>query len=113
MSIYNNNRFTPGNKGNMRLFLNKAFIRQYYKKFNTSQTNEDDLCGCIPPRANSTKQGWNDSSQTDNMRISQRIKIGLGSRIIYGNRFNPVTINYLGGWEGQPGGSFRPPRNKF
>ena len=38
MTRYNNNRFTPGNKGNLRLFLGKAFIRQYYQTFNTTQT---------------------------------------------------------------------------
>ena len=123
MSRYNNNRFTPGNKGNLRLFMNKAFIRQYYQTFNTSQTfdniltaddiTEGTLCGCIPPRSNLNKQGWNDSSQTENNSFSQKVKRGLGSRITYGNQFKPITINYLGGWEGQPGGSLRPPRNNF
>jgi hypothetical protein len=99
MSTYNNNRYTPGNKANLRLFMNKAFIRQYYQAFNISQTfdiittgsqlTNDDLCGCIQQKSNAIKQGWNDPSQTENMR------------------------NYLGGWEGQPGGQFRPLRNKF
>jgi hypothetical protein len=123
MSTYNNNRFTPGNKGNLRLFMNKAFIRQYYQAFNTNQLyenigNADDitegtLCGCIPPRANPIKQGWNDPSQTENKRISQILTGSLGGRTTYGNCNNPVKTNYLGGWEGQPGGLPRPLRNKF
>jgi hypothetical protein len=123
MTRYNNNRFTPGNKGNLRLFLGKAFIRQYYQTFNTTQTfdninNSDDitegtLCGCIPPRANPIKQGWNDPSQTENTRIAQVITGTLGGRTTYGNFYKPVTLNYLGGWEGQPGGSPRPLRNRF
>jgi hypothetical protein len=123
MTRYNNSRFTPGNKGNLRLFMNQAFIKQYYHAFNTNQTfdninNADDitrgaLCSCITQRATSIKQGWNDPSQTENKRISQILTGTLGGKITYGNFYKPVTINYLGGWEGQPGGLPRPLRNKF
>jgi len=117
MTRYNNNRFTPGNKGNLRLFINKAFIRQYYQTFdninNTKYITEDTLCGCIPPRTNPIKQGWNDPSQTENIRIAKAITTTLGGRTTYGNFYKPVTINYLGGWEGQPGGLPRPLRNRF
>jgi len=123
MSTYNNSRFTPGNKGNLRLFINKAFIRQYYRQFNTTQTfdninNADDitegtLCGCIQQRANLIKQGWNDPTQTENARISNILTGTLGGRTTFGNMNSPANIDKLGGWEGQPGGSFRPPRNKY
>jgi hypothetical protein len=123
MTRYNNNRFTPGNKANLRGFIDKDFIRQYYQAFNSSQTfdninNADDitegtLCGCILPQANALKQGWNDPSQIENLRIAQAITGTLGGRITFGNFYKPVSINYLGGWEGQPGGSPRPLRNKF
>ena len=123
MTIYNNNRFTPGNKGNLRQFIQKQYIRQYYRSFNTAQTfeninNADDitegaLCGCIQQRANNIKQGWNDPSQTENIRIAQILTGTLGGRITFGNSNNPVTVNYLGGWEGQPGGLPRPLRNRF
>ena len=123
MTRYNNNRFTPGNKGNLRGFINKQFIKQYYRNFNITQTfdtinNADDidegtLCSCIPPQANPIKQGWNDPSQTQNNRISQAITGTIGGKITYGNRNKPIIINYLGGWEGQPGGSPRPLRNRF
>jgi hypothetical protein len=114
MSTYNNNRFTPGNKGNLRLFMNKQFIRQYYKTFNLLNDDiKDSLCGCIEQRANLTKQGLNDPSQTENIRISQILTGTLGGRTTFGNFNKPVATNYLGSWEGQPGGSIRPPRNKF
>jgi hypothetical protein len=123
MSTYNNNRFTPGNKANLRSFINKALIRQYYRAFNTTQTtdninNADDitegtLCGCIQQKANNIKQGWNNPSQTENTRIAQILTGTLGGRTTFGNFNRPVTINYLGSWEGQPGGSLKPLRNKF
>jgi hypothetical protein len=123
MSTYNNNRFTPGNKGNLRLFINKEFIRQYYRTFNDTQefdniNNADDitdgsLCGCIQQKANLTKQGWNDPSQTENNRVARILTGTLGGRTTYGNFNRAVNVNYLGSWEGQPGGSFRPMRNKF
>ena len=123
MTRYNNNRFTPGNKGNLRLLINKEFIKHYYQAFNTNQlydniNNADDitegtLCSCIPQQANPIKQGWNDPSQTQNNRVAQAITGTLGGKITYGNRNKPIIINYLGGWEGQPGGSPRPLRNRF
>ena len=123
MTRFNNSRFTPGNKANLRAFLNKSFIRQYYQSFNIAQTFDvittgsqlasDDLCGCIQPRYNKVKQGWNDNSQTENNRIAHAVTETLGGKITFGNFNNPVTINYLGGWEGQPGGLPRPLRNKF
>jgi len=123
MSTYNNNRFTPGNKANMRLFIDKEFIRQYYRSFNTSQTfdninngdqtSDDTLCGCIQQKVNLTKQGWNDPSQTENNRISQILTGSLGGKTTFGNFNRPVNVNYLGSWEGQPGGSIKPLRNKF
>ena len=111
MTRYNNNRFTPGNKGNQRLILNKEYIKQYYQLFNN--INDDLLCTCVQNRFNQIKQGWNDPSQTENVRIAQTITSSLGGRITFGNFYNPVALNYLGGWEGQPGGTRKPLRNKF
>lgn len=117
MTRYNNNRFTPGNKSNLRLFMNNAFIKQYYHKVdninNSDNITDKPICGCIQQRISLFKQGWNDSSQTDNRRISQALAGNLGGKTTYGNLNTPVTINYLGGWEGQPGGLQRPPRNTF
>ena len=115
MTGYNTNGFTPGRKSNLRLFINQAYIQQFYR---TNQTFENinyadkTFCGC-QPQANKTKQGWNDPSQTENKRISQILTGTLGGKITFGNFYKPVTINYLGGWEGQPGGLPRPLRNRF
>ena len=114
MLTYNNNRFTPGNKSNLRLFINQEFIKQYYGTFNSINNDiKDSLCGCIQQRANFKKQGWNDPSQPENNRISQILTGTLGGKTTFGNFNRPVTVNNLGSWEGQPGGSFKPPRNKF
>jgi hypothetical protein len=123
MSTFNNNRFTPGNKGNLRKFINKEYIKQYYKNFNESQlqqniSNSDDitddnLCNCIQPRVNLLKQGYNDPSQIENIRIARALTGTLGGRITFGNFNVAVNLGLLEGWEGQPGGLPRPIRNKF
>lgn len=74
---------------------------------------QDILCGCTPNQANAVKQGWNDPSQTENTRIARAVTGTLGGRTTFGNFGLPVQLNYLGGWEGQPGGSPRPLRNRF
>jgi hypothetical protein len=109
MTRYNNNRFTPGNKGNLRLLINKILINQHYQY----DINKELLCGCIQQQSNLTKQGWNDPSQTENMRISQILTGTLGGRTTFGNFNNLVKLTYLGGWEGQPGGSPQPLKNRF
>ena len=116
MTGYNTNGFKPGRKSNLRLFINQAYIRQFYRTnetFKNINNADTTLCGCIQQRANLIKQGWNDPSQTENNRISQILTGTLGGKITYGNFYKPVTINYLGGWEGQPGGLPRPLRNRF
>ena len=37
MSTYNNNRFTPGNKSNLRLFINQEFIKHPINEINQQQ----------------------------------------------------------------------------
>jgi hypothetical protein len=60
------------------------------------------------------------SQSSDNVlpyseRISQIITTSLGGRIHYGNFYlgQPLITNYLGRFEGQPGGGGVPIRNKF
>ncbi len=129
MSNYNNNRYTPGNKANLRKFLNnQLIINQYtdYVSFINAEAGQnilnvdnlleaDYLCQCRQlNKANDLKQGYNDPSISEASRISQRIQqSNLGGKITFGNLYKPVTLNYMGGWEGQPGGSQKPLRNKF
>ena len=123
MTRYNNNRATPGNKANLRPLLQQQYLRQYYNSFNNSQIfeninngdqiTEGNLCQCSPFTFNKTKQGYNDPSQTANMRITAYLSGVLGGKPTFGNYNTPNTLSYLGGWEGQPGGSLKPLRNKF
>jgi hypothetical protein len=108
---FTNYQFTPGKKANLRLLLNKTFIRHYYNNFESS--NEDSECNCIQEQKTINNQGWNDPSQTTNTRISRILTGTLGGRTTFGNFNRPVKIDYLGSTEGQSGGSFKPPRNKF
>jgi len=123
MSTFNNNNFTPGNKANLKQLIQKEYLRQYFNTFTSSQTfeninnadqiTEGNLCQCLPYSYNKLKQGYNDPSQTENKRFASILTGTLGGKITFGNKNKPVIINYLGGWEGQPGGSFSPIRNKF
>lgn len=128
MSYYNNNRYTPGNKSNMRKYMSKQLIINRYVDYvafintqtqqnilNADDITESNLCQCtLPTKANALKQGYNDPSIPETVRISQRIQqSNLGGKITFGNKNRPMNMDYLGGWEGQPGGSFRPVRNNF
>lgn len=117
------NNFLPGNKANLRLLIQKEFLRTYYNAFNTAQTTdnilnadqitEGTLCNCFPFRNNPLKQGYLDPSPPENLRIASILTGTLGGRTTFGNLYRPVNLNYLGGWEGQPGGSLKPLRNNF
>lgn len=79
-------------------------------------TNSCELyenCQCIQEKVNRIKTGFNDPVQTQSNRITQIITGTLGGKTTYGNFGVPANITYLGGSEGQPGGSPRPLRNKF
>jgi len=117
------NTFLPGNQSNLKFSLQRQYLQTYYNTFNTSQITdnilnadqitEGTLCNCFPFRSNLIKQGYTDPSQTENRRIAAILTGTLGGRTTFGNVYRPVNLNYLGSWEGQPGGSLRPLRNKF
>ena len=105
----NYNTFTPGNKNNIRPYINRMLLLNR----NSIDTESLPLCVCNPVISKYTNNGWNDSSQTQKMRISKTITGTLGGKTTFGNGNTPATINYLGGIYGQPGGTPRPLRNKF
>ena len=70
-------------------------------------------CQCIQENVARIKTGYNNPTQTEANRISQAITGTLGGRTTFGNFGVPANLTYLGGVEGQPGGSPRPLRNKF
>lgn len=52
---------------------------------------------------------------TQAQRISQLVQCAKGGRTQYGNLYlgQPISVNALGRTQGMPGGSGRPPLNKF
>jgi len=93
--------FTPG--------YNNRFKQLY--KYGVYQNNV--TCNCIQPQTYVVKTGSNDPTQTENNRITRAVTNNLGGKIMWGNFGVPAKVNYLGGIEGQPGGSLRPLRNRF
>jgi len=93
--------FIPGAKPK----FNKVYTYWIFKNYST--------CECIQQQVQNVKSGWNDPLQTENTRIASLLTNTLGGKITFGNFGVPLKINYLGSVEGQPGGSFRPLRNKF
>ena len=75
--------------------------------------------GCIQEKVNQIKTGYTDPTQPQSFRVAQLATQRLGGRTIFGDiglglRAGLRTNNtYLGGIEGQPGGSPRPLRNRF
>jgi hypothetical protein len=47
------------------------------------------------------------------MRVSELVNLPLGGKVVFGDFGKPFILTYLGGIEGQSGGSPAPPRNKF
>jgi hypothetical protein len=106
-------RFISKNKSSLRYYINRQILQQINGVTPENIKNDCASFSCIQTKTNLTKQGYNDPSQSANTRISQILTGPLGGRTTYGNFNRPINIDYLGGWEGQPGGSFKPPRNKF
>ena len=72
-------------------------------------------CNCIQPQKYLFASQSSDNVLPYNERISQIITTSLGGRIHYGNFYlgQPLVTNYLGRFEGQPGGGGAPIRNRF
>jgi hypothetical protein len=104
---YSYQRFTPGNKSGVKL---TTLIK------NIGLCNNCNLfqdCQCIQQKVNQIKTGYNNPTQTQANRVSQAITGTLGGRTTFGNLGVAANLTFLGGIEGQPGGSPRLLRNKF
>ena len=101
--------FTPGKKTHLRRLI------EYQSKLESQSTggNAYIYCNCFTERFDKQYNGLNNPFQTENQRISQILTNTLGGRLTFGNFGTPNQIDNLGNIEGQPGGSKRPPRNKF
>ena len=75
----------------------------------------ENSCNCIQPQKYIFASQSVSESLPYNERISQIISTTLGGRIHFGNYYllQPLTANYLGKYEGQPGGGGKPIRNRF
>lgn len=105
---------TPGNKKHVKRLIDyNNKISHYRLESKIVGGNPDYFCGCFKDKANFTKQGYNNPSQTTSERISQVTINTLGGRTTFGNYNVPAKITYLGGIEGQAGGIPRPLRNRF
>lgn len=98
--------YVPARKAHIRKLLERQYLNVY--------NDPNFSCECKEPeKVIANKQGYTDSTITNNMRVAQIITTSLGGRITFGNFGNPAELTYLGGIEGQPGGIPRPPRNRF
>ncbi len=104
-AVYNNLRESLSNDPTNPVF--------YYP---LSQTQKEIICNCYRNEINSNFVDTQTYPNTStNMLIAQQIKIGRGSSLQFGNYYlgENKSANYLGRYEGQPGGSGLPIKNKF
>jgi hypothetical protein len=77
------------------------------------EDNPRTFCECYQNKVNFAIQGYNDATQSVYMRVSELVNLPLGGKVVFGDFGKPFILTYLGGIEGQSGGSPAPPRNKF
>lgn len=109
--------------GEFNLFFNGYTTVIFYVKLFENPIQECNFyndCTCIQEKVNQIKNGYNDPTQPQSFRVAQLANQRLGGRTTFGNvglglgiGANARTNTYLGGIEGQPGGSPRPLRNRF
>jgi hypothetical protein len=110
--MFSQRQFTPGKKPKFLRSIN------YVAAYNAAFPNSPQLaCVCAPDKYNKNVVG-SDSPSTkisNNRRIAQIINYSRGGNIQYGNSYlgQPLNINSLGRAEGMPGGSGKPPTNRF
>lgn len=107
------NIYPGGNRQNLRRYIRRDFLNQYYNLQKEILPETDGECNCVQNKVLSIKQGYIDPNISGAQRISQIIQTSIGGRTTFGNFNNPLAINELGGYPGQSGGMPRPPRNKF
>jgi hypothetical protein len=100
-------QFGPGRKGrgNIKNLIKNILLCNFCGLYNE--------CQCIQEKVARIKTGYNSPLQTQANQVSQIITGTLGGKTTFGNFGAPIELTYLGGTEGQPGGSPRPIRNKF
>jgi hypothetical protein len=94
---------------------NRASVTNY-NLYNRSLAKKI-YCQCIQNKYNKAVPQSNATypNLSQQQRIAQTLNAGTGGSTQYGNFYlgKPLTINYLGRTEGQPGGGGMPPKNKY
>jgi len=94
---------------------NRASVTNY-NLYNRSLAKKI-YCQCIQNKYNKAVPQSNATypNLSQQQRIAQTLNAGTGGSTQYGNFYlgQPLTINYLGRTEGQPGGGGMPPKNKY
>lgn len=96
--------FTPGKKSNSKKLIT------YYNSYSQNE------CNCFQENYKQFKTAENDPNISNTLRISNLLQNNNKGKIRLGNTYLNTTlplIHSLGSVEGQPGGSFRPLRNRF
>lgn len=110
--MFSQRQFTPGKKSNSSRVIN------YVAVFNALFPNSEQLnCSCIQDSYDKKTVGSDSPSIqiSNSRRIANVVNFSRGGNTQFGNFYlgQPLNINYLGRSEGMPGGSGRPPSNKF
>jgi hypothetical protein len=110
--MFSQRQFTPGKKSNSRRMI------EYTAQLNGLLNNTEKLsCTCVADKYDKNTVGSDSASSkiSNNMRVAQVINSSLGGKTQYGNFYlgEPLQVNYLGRYQGMPGGSGSAPKNKF
>jgi hypothetical protein len=110
--MFSKRKFTPGNNSNANRMIH--YVTEYNNRFpDSSQLS----CVCNGDIYNKNVLGSESPSQRIPYKqyVAYLCKSNLGGTTQYGNFYlgEPLNLNYLGRNEGMPGGSGKPPVNKF
>ena len=103
--MYSYRHFTPGKKSN-----SSRLVKGY-----TRADNNQSSCICVQDTYDKVSVANNLSNVSKQIQHAQMLKFASGGTVRFGNGHldrQPI-VNYLGRTEGQPGGSGKPPTNRF
>jgi hypothetical protein len=121
------NSFTPGKKAfSSRMIQYNAVYNYLRENLNNNPTNpvfyyppeqqqQNIICNCYNDQLNKFTSQQSSPNISSNIKISQTIRRTTGGKIQFGNYYlgEQQKRNYLGLFEGQPGGSGVQNKNKF
>ena len=104
--------FTPGKKANSYKLIQYAAV---YNNIIENNNQNQKICYCYTGNNDKFDSQQFNSNISTNMRIAQLLKNNYNGRIHFGNYYLGINNNqnYMGTFNGQPGGSGMPLRNKF